>query len=202
MNQSPGMWVAAIVTIVAYTVLAKPNKASDYLQNIYVGLASGYAVTLGIENILKVGWTPLAKGNTLSIVPLALGVMLLCRYYRPLRWLSGYPSAILVGIGTGLSVRGVVSAEIIAQMTATMVKLNSFDNVVIVFCTLTAIVYFIFTIGISPRSSLGASMAKVRELGRYSLLVMFGAAFAMGVQARLSLLIGRFQFLFQEWLGF
>ncbi|MDP2856799.1 MAG: hypothetical protein Q8P50_02345 [Bacillota bacterium] len=201
MSRDLGMWVAGIATVIAFSVLWKPTKPYNLLQHAYVGMAGGYGVTLGVENIMKVGWNPLVKGDYKMVIPIVLGIMLLTRYYRPYRWLSGYPVAMLVGIGTGLSVRGIVSAEILSQITATMIKLNSFDNLVIIFCTLTTTIYFIFTIGVGERGPLGSSLATLRSLGRYSLLVMFGAAFAMSVQGRLSLLIGRFQFLFQELLG-
>ena len=58
-----------------------------------------------------------------------------------------------------------------------------------------AVVYFFFSV--EHRGTVGA----VSRAGILFLMVGFGASFGYTVMGRITLLIGRFQFLFHDWLG-
>lgn len=201
MNTSPAVWVEGIVTLIALSSLYKHNKAYALVQAAFVGAAAGYGVTLGIENIISVGVTPLRKGNPVFIIPLLLGALLLTRYRKSMSWLAAYPMQFLIGIGTGLAIRGTVRAEILSQIIASMAPLKSINSFVVTFATFTVIGYFVFTIGVDNKTVSGGVLRVVRDLGRYCMMVMFGAGFASALQGRISLLIARFQFVFQDWFG-
>ena len=47
----------------------------------------------------------------------------------------------------------------------------------------------------------GGSLGVASKLGIYFLMVSFGAGYGYTVMSRISLLIGRFQFLLEDWLG-
>ena len=69
-------------------------------------------------------------------------------------------------------------------------------NLVLIFGTLTGLVYFYFS---KEHKGIFGRTAKV---GIYFLMITFGASFGYTVMSRMSLLIGRLYFLFSTWLGF
>ncbi len=72
--------------------------------------------------------------------------------------------------------------------------LNSVDNVIVVIGTLATLSYFFFTYKQNP--VLHASS----EIGKWVIMVTFGAAFGSGIMGRLSLLIDRILLVFRDWL--
>jgi len=60
--------------------------------------------------------------------------------------------------------------------------------------TFTGLIYFFFSI---EHTKLAGKTARV---GTFFLMVTFGASFGYTVMSRMSLLIGRFDFLFRDWL--
>ena len=59
---------------------------------------------------------------------------------------------------------------------------------------MTTLVYFFFTL--EKKGVQGA----VSKVGRYVMMIAFGAAFGNTVMARVSLFLGRMQFLLGDWL--
>ncbi len=72
-------------------------------------------------------------------------------------------------------------------------------NWLFVIVLLTVMSYFFFSI--RPESGVGKVQTQAASLGRWFLMIAFGAMFGNTVMARLSLFIGRVQFLLHEWLG-
>ena len=73
--------------------------------------------------------------------------------------------------------------------------MDSISAVVVFFGVFCGIVYFFFS-----KEHKGAFGAASR-VGIYVLMVTFGAGFGYTVMARISLLVGRMRFLFDDWLG-
>jgi hypothetical protein len=61
------------------------------------------------------------------------------------------------------------------------------------------VLYFFFTA--NPKSAPGRGLRVASFIGKWTMILAFGAVFASTVSARLSLLIGRAQFLMGDWLG-
>lgn len=190
-----GIWVAAFLTLAYFSSLWKGNPAFDLAEHIYVGLAAGQAVVAGWGNVKSMAVTPLAKGQMIAIVPLLLGLLLYTRFLKgPARWLNRIPTAFIVGVGSGLAFTRFAQSDLIGQLTGTVLKLTSVNNIVIVIGALCTICYFIFTA--EPKGVLKYAS----RVGRYAMMVAFGSAFSNTVMGRLSLLIGRLQFLLGDWL--
>jgi len=98
-----------------------------------------------------------------------------------------------MGLGAGLSMKAIES-DFVRQIQATFIPVTSIDNIIIIVGTVTALAYFYFTVKPSKLMS-GSSV-----VGRYVLMMSFGAAFGNAVMGRISLLIGQMQFLFGDWL--
>ncbi|HHT85016.1 MAG: hypothetical protein ACOX34_04640 [Bacillota bacterium] len=71
----------------------------------------------------------------------------------------------------------------------------SVSNILYVVGTFTALVYFLFTL------EKKGIQGKVSSIGRWTMMLAFGAAFGNTVMARVSLFLGRMQFLLGDWLG-
>lgn len=194
MSTNFGVWVAAICTIAMFSFLWKENAIFRTFQHIYVGIAAGYGMVQQWKAINNMAVTPLLqKGDMSMIIPIALGLMLFARFIKSISWLSRWSIAFLMGLGAALSIK-ILETEFIRQAQATFVPLSNFNNIVLVFGTMTALCYFYFTIKPSPVIN-GAA-----KLGRYVLMLSFGAGFGNAVMGRVSLLISRMQFLFGDWI--
>ena len=72
---------------------------------------------------------------------------------------------------------------------------HSFNNLVLVVGVITTLVFFFFSK--EHKGALGATA----RMGIWFLMISFGAGYGYTVMSRISLLIGRFQFLLDDWLG-
>ncbi len=191
-----GTWIAAIATIGIMSFVFKDNPLYRIVENVYVGVSAGHALVLGWINIRDQGITPLtAEGEWSVIIPLLLGLLLYTRYFKDIAWLSRFPLSILVGIGTGLAIRGTIGSQIVNQVKSTVLPLNSINNAIIIFGTLGVLSYFYFS-----KEHRGV-LKHVSTFGRCVMMVSFGAAFGSTVMGRMALLIDRLHFLYANWLG-
>jgi len=194
-----GILLAALMTIACYSYLFKENIMYRLAEHIFVGLGAGYAIAMGWNSIKNNAINPMINnGEFLQIVPLVLGVLLFTRFLPGSnKWLARIPMAFLVGMGVALSARAAILAEFVNQIRATIIPLNSIDNILIVVGTIGVLSYFFF----SSKFTQGIPGLKYGSLvGRYVMMAAFGAAFGNGVMGRISLLISRLQFVFSDWI--
>jgi hypothetical protein len=189
-----GIWVAALTTIAIYTFLWQENRLFRFVEHLYVGVAAGYGIVFAYRAIVRQAWEPLTtKGRWEWVIPIVLGLILYTRFFRRVHWLSRWPLAFLMGLGAALSMKAIES-DLVRQVQATLVKLNTLDNILLVFGTVSVLMYFFFTVKDNPAVRAGST------LGRITLMMCFGAAFGNAVMGRISLLIARLQFLFTDWV--
>jgi hypothetical protein len=87
-----------------------------------------------------------------------------------------------------------------AQVKGTIISLSAggvwdiFSNTVLVVGVVSGLVYFFFS-----KAHTGV-VGKTASVGITILMVAFGASFGYTIMARISLLIGRCQFLLEDWL--
>jgi hypothetical protein len=103
--------------------------------------------------------------------------------------------AFIIGTGAGVSIPAVIQARILKQMSATMSSAISINGVIILIGVIFTLSYFLFSKGTT------GAWNKGRKVGIWFLMLGFGATFGYTVMARISLLIGRFQFLLRDWIG-
>lgn len=228
--QTFGIWIAAFLTICIYSFLYKDNPLYKFAEHLFVGISAGYFVAITWHNIMMPYLIePLFIGETLPdgtmdrtwwlILPMILGLLYLTRFIPQYAWLSRWPIALSIGSGAGLSITALMQADIMRQLQASMVSLDPnsiinqaayevgaadpiylgmggvINNILILIGLLTVISYFFFSL--KHTGALGLSA----KLGIWFLMVSFGASFGYTVMARISLLIGRMQFLLGDWLG-
>lgn len=190
-----GVWIGAIAALGIYSVLVKDNPFYRLVEHIFVGASAGIAVVVGVGTFRSTAWAPLTGGNYWLIVPIVLGILLYARYLPKYQWLNRVPLALLMGAGAGVAMRSAVESQIVGQLSATMIKLSSLNAWIIFLGTILSLAYFFLTFKMSGRAGWAP------RLGRYFMMAAFGAAFGNTVMGRVSAAIGRFQFIFLNWLG-
>jgi hypothetical protein len=137
------------------------------------------------------------------IIPGILGLLLFTRLFGKIGWLSRLSLAVIIGVYAGIKTTGFAQGDFVAQVQASMIPLwkagdlgGSLNNILFIVGLLASLLFFFFS-----REHKGA-LGVASKLGVYFLMVGFGAGYGYTVMSRISLLIGRFQYLLQNWLGF
>jgi hypothetical protein len=227
-REAVGTILAAGLTLIMYSFLYRDNPLFKIAENLYVGVALGYGAVITWQQSLRPEvYEPLFSAVTRDAlidallhrtVPIILGLLLLTRLSRKHAWLSRYTYALMIGWGAGLGIQVVTHTYILQQLYAAVapfqdavtqqtpemevfsqdwflvVALPIFGAVVVMIGTVAVLFYFFFSI---EHKRAGGVVSRV---GIWFLMVSFGASFGYTVMARLSLLIGRVQFLRFDWL--
>ena len=132
---------------------------------------------------------------------LVFGLLLFTRLFGRIGWLSRWPLAVILGVYAGLKTTGFAQGDFVAQIQASLQPLwtgdigSSLSAIVFTIGLVTSMLFFFYS-----REHKGA-LGVASKLGIWFLMVSFGAAYGYTVMSRVSLLIGRFQFLLDDWLG-
>ena len=198
----PQIWIQAFLTIAATSFVFRDNIIFKISQYTFIGVAAGHAIVMGVKNIRDFGWTHLAGGEIIYVVVFVLGVLLYFRFSKEYYWLYRYPIAFLVGNGVGISIRAAIHSDFTMNIAATAAPLvaatpmDTFNNIVIFVGVITALSHFIFTYEGMHKGTLGY----VPKVGRWMMLMAFGASFGNTVMTRFGMYQGRILFLLREWL--
>ncbi len=196
MSKDISVWLSAFCILSIYSYLYKENPVFRFAEHMYVGLAGGYAVAVAFDNVKTSALIPLFKGEYLLILPVMIGCLVFTRLSVRYSWLARYPVAIMVGIGTGLSLRGIPSSQILTQVRASLLPVTSINNILLVLGIVGTLVYFLFT-----KEHKGA-VGVMARIGKPFLMVSFGCIFAATIFDNISMLVGTFYKIFYDLLGF
>ncbi|MDP2873573.1 MAG: hypothetical protein Q8P31_13705 [Bacillota bacterium] len=201
MSASPGVWLAAIFTLAIYSFLYGDNPVYKFSEHLFVGLGAAHMAVMGWESMFNRAWTPLyTKGEWWWSGAIIGGIMLLTRWFRPIQWISRIPLGFMMGVAAGLSARSAIDSQFWRQIQSTVtMKLNTTNNIVYVVIVVCTLAYFLFAF--NEKSGLGQGIKGVGLVGQYMMMIAFGASLGSTIMARLSLVIGRLDFLFKTWLG-
>lgn len=189
-------WIAALGTIAMFSFIFKENPVYRWCEHLYVGAAAGYAISVNLKSIADRAWTPLTQdGKVALLIPIVFGILLYARFIKSIAWLSRWPMSFLVGVGSGLSIYGVVNSQLLQQVRATLLPLNTVNNIIMVLGVLSILLYFFFSMEQKGAVKHGAT------LGRYLMMITFGVAFGNVVMGRISLLLGTMETILGNWLG-
>jgi len=180
-----GLIVGSAVSIGAYSVLIGDNPISKITENLYMGILGGYILATNWDFINKNAFTRIQGGQYIYVLAIILSLMLFTRLKREWIWVSRYPVALTVGVGLGLAMRATVITDFLGQIKATILPLNSINNLIMLIGTVTTTAYFLFT-----REYKG-TYKYINQTGRLFLLVAFGVAYGQTVSFRYELVIGR-----------
>jgi len=181
-----GGWIAAALTLFIFSFLYKDNPFYKLAEHIFVGVSAGYWVVYEVRQVVIPNMVePVSQGKYLYIVPGVMGVMMLTRVLPKIGWISRWAIAFTVGMGSGYAFITYLQSNALDQVKATLLPLNSLNNILMIVGVFTGLIYFFFS-----REHKGVFGGAAR-VGIWFLMVAFGASFGYTVMARISLLIGR-----------
>lgn len=201
MSATTYLWIQALLTLALLSIMFMDNPAYKFAEHLYVGLYAGYFVVTTWFNYIRPSTQDLInKQKYYLLIPILLGLLIYTRYIPGLQWLSRYNMAFVVGVGSGLVLARDFKSLLLDQVVATFKTLwtgklsTSFNNWIIVAGVMSVMWYFLFTV---KKQGLPGH---VSNFGRAVMMVAFGSAFGNTVMARVSLILGRMQFLLGDWL--
>lgn len=190
-------WIAVFLTLCVFSFLYRDNPFYKLAEHLFVGAAAGYLLAVNYQNVIRPNLIgPLSQGKLLSLVPLALGVILLGRLWSRTSGIARWALAFYVGIYSGIAIPSYMQGQIFAQLADQVRPFapgwGAINSALILLGFLTVLSYFFFS---APHRGLHGASARI---GIWFLMVAFGASFGYTVMARVSLLIARVQFLLES----
>ncbi len=208
---NPGNLIGAFLTLGIISFLYKDNPWYKFCEALFVGVSAGYwfatvfwsqLVAKLWDNIFPVAGQPRPEYWYMYIGGGILGFMMLLRLVPKIGWFSRWALAFVVGGTSGAYIVGYALSNGMKQVKSTILPLwvsgnlnATIGNIILVVGTFCGLIYFFFS-----KEQKGA-YGQIAKLGILFLMITFGASFGYTVMARMSLLIGRMDFLFGTWLG-
>ena len=213
-----GVWVAAALTLCVFSFLYRDNPFYRFAEHLFVGVSAGYYLVLSFWSVIVANlWDPLTlafdgrHGSAFAVrlgdyrafllLPALLGLLLFSRFVPRVGWLARWSLALIIGVYAGLKTTGFAQSDFVAQLHGSIQPLwtgawgSSLSAVVFTVGVVCSLLFFYFS-----REQKGV-LGGASRLGVFFLMVSFGAGYGYTVMSRISLLIGRFQFMLFDWLG-
>lgn len=195
-----GTILAAIVTLAIFSLLYRDNPFYRFAEHLLVGVSAGYYVVHYFSSaVLRKFAYPVFVGHEWWLLPGGiLGLLMLFRLSSRIQWVSRYAIAFYVAAWSGYLIPSVIQERVLVQIRGTIPVFagasfwSLLGALILLVGVVTILVYFYFSA--EHRGALKA----FSRVGIIFLMIGFGASFGYTVMGRVSLLIGRFQFLFKE----
>lgn len=197
------IWVIAFFTLALFSFLYKDNPVYKLAEHIFAGLSAGYYVGLIWDTVIvQQLWDPMVGGKWELIIPGILGMLMFSRFITKYSWVSRTSLAFVMGVTSGIFLISQLHGLVLPQMRATMISLGGGGGfaeaalaVIVVVGVISTLIYFYFS-----HEHTGA-LGVTAKVGIWFIMISFGAHFGYTVMGRVSLLIGRVQFLIEDWIG-
>ncbi len=191
--------VGALLTLCILSFLYRENPFYRFAEHLAVGVSAGYwVIILYNQSFTAKVIEPLKAGNALPLIPCLLGLLLFTRLFGKIGWVSRIPMAYILGVGSGAEIPLILQTFVVQQAHATMRPVGltgpALTNLLIALAVICGIAYFFF----STRHS--GAFGWLTRVGIWVLMIGFGATFGFTVMGRISLLLGRVNFLV-AWVG-
>jgi hypothetical protein len=209
-----GTWLAALLTLAIFSFLYADNPVYKAAEHLFVGVSAAYGVVVVffdsvkpdiILPLFRPGEVELDAPKYILLIPVAMGALFLTRFIPRIDYLSRWPIALMMGSTAGMAIPVAIQGQVLKQMQGTMKPLlplpgneygafEAMNAIIILVGVVCVLSYFYFSLehkGVLRVTS---------KLGIWFLMIAFGAGFGNTVMARISLLIGRVQFLLDDFL--
>ena len=196
-------WLMALCTLALFSFMYRDNPVYKVAEHIFAGLTAGYQVGLVWDTvIIQQLWDPMFAGRWWLFIPGLMGVLMFARFSEKYSWVSRISLAFVMGITAGIFLVSQLHGLVLPQIKDTMLPLwngggigASILTLIVVVGVLATLIYFYFS-----KEHTGA-LGVTAKVGIWFIMIAFGAHFGYTVMGRVSLLIGRVQFLIDDWIG-
>jgi len=198
------IWLRAYLILSLLSFLYRDNMFYKLSEHIFAGLSAGYYVGLIWQTvIIQQLVNPMVDdGNWWLILPGILGVLMFTRLIPKWSWVSRVSLAFVIGNTAGIYIISSLHGLIFPQVASTILSLNTgagfagtLLSLLVVVGVISTLIYFYFS---KEHTGMLGVTARV---GIWFIMIAFGAHFGYTVMGRISLLIGRAEFLYYEWGG-
>lgn len=204
------VWAGAICILGIYTVLYRENKCYRLFEHIFIGLYGGYTVYVTWAEVLRPKWwDPMTvEGKWFLIFDAIVGSMFYFIYSRKHAWISRVVFGLFMGFSAGgifreyyetyfpqmgSSMKSFLPAAGTAQSWGAVAG-HAASVAVFYIIFVAAMSYFFFSF-----EHKHPAVTKTARAGRWFLMIGFGAMFGSTVMGRMTLFIGRLNYLITRW---
>lgn len=216
----PGLnvFLGGLGTLALYSILYRENPVYRMAEHILLGLATGYIVIQAWTDVISTQWyDPIFKDGQwlwLWLLPVALLGYLI--FNKKIGWMSRIPLVILSGFVAGQQFQAFASQyfgqikDSFKPLRPTVMALQNpnpapntlsisgvINNLIFVVALLAVLSYFFFAF-----EQKNKAVNNFARLGRWIIMIGFGAIFGSTIMTRFALLVDRMSFLLIEWLKF
>jgi hypothetical protein len=200
--------VGLLLTLMIFSYLIGDNPLFRIAVYLFVGVASGYAATVTVYQVLlprlRLSQTNDIDQLVLAIIPLLLGVSLLAKFSPRISWIGNFAMAVLVGVGAAAALGGALIGTLVPQVQAsidafdvrapgTSPVLRLLEGTVMFFGTVLTLASFHFSAGRladgTPRRN--SLIEAIAWIGRLFVAITLGVLFAGVYMAALTAMIER-----------
>lgn len=194
-----GIWLAAGLTLMMFSFIYRDNAFFKLGEHLYLGVSVGYFVNIQYDQVIKpdILRAMAVEHNYWVIIPAILGIFIILRLVPSIAWLSRTSFAFYIGGFAGIAIPNILHGYFLPQLSETLRPFNAglgnnLNQLVILLGVFTVLIFFFFSL--EHKRFVGG----ISRIGLFFIMVSFGASFGYTVMARISLLIGRFQFLIDD----
>ncbi len=197
------LWVAALATLVTWSILFGVNRPFRWSQRLLAGLATGYLALIAIREVIVPGLVePLLAApaeHPALWIALGLGIVLLGARWLPPA-IGALPIAVLLGATAAFALGGAIVGTVIPQLAGVALYPSATGGALSsgIVAAITAVLVLLAFVHGQPRSRAVAGLAGA---GRWIMLGGLGVWLGYLIVARLALLADRVGFLVVDWLG-
>ncbi len=217
------IFLGGVSTLAIFSFVIKENPYYRFFEHFFIGISAGFGIMLTVQSFI---WPRLLvpilgldidvyPDGTLSkpynyllliyLVPIAFGGLYYFIFSTKHSWLAKLAIGFSLGISGGMAFEGFFN-EMLPQITSSFKPLlvtapdqsivwgKSLNNMAFVVTMLLVMYYFFFTFKRGEKVSGSLSTS-----GRFLMMICFGAFFGSTVMARMSLLVERLLFLYEDW---
>lgn len=205
--QPLGLWMGGLLTLGILSILYKENPIYRFCEHVFVGSAAAHGLVTTYANTIKPGIqvNMMQKGQWWELIAIAIGLLIYFQPFKKYTWISRIPMALWLGYNAGYALTIRTAMPLFSNITSSFKDmwvvtkgsfnlLTTFNNIVFVVALLLTMIYFFFSV------QLKGPLSRVSGAARVFMMIAFGYSFGSTVMSRVSLFLGRLEFLFIDWL--
>jgi len=207
--------LGAVLTLLIFSYLLGDNPLYRLALHIFVGISVAYMCIVVLRGVILPLLSPPDTSDsamrllwTISLVGGLLGTLLLVRGVRGVSWMGSISVAVLLGVGVGVALGGAIVGTMAPQLDAATNPfvaeapvladiLKPVGQIIAVVGTITGLMVFSFTGRRPTRRVMNRLLNGGARVGRWFILIGFGAVYGGVLAASLALFADRVQYLIE-----